>query len=146
VSGDPDPAPGGGRGVRAPAIAGFLLRAVLAALGLWLATYWVRGVRIDSATTLVAAGLLLGIMNAIVRPIAILLTLPLTLVTLGLFLLVVNAAMLGLVALALPGFTVSGFWAAFFAALIVSLTSWIGSALLGQGGRFEVHVRRRPRP
>ena len=129
---------------RPSAVAAFLFRAVLAALGLWLATYWVRGVRIDSATTLVLAGLLLGVMNAIVRPIAILLTLPFTVVTLGLFLLVVNAAMLGLVALLLPGFTVSGFWSAFFAALIVSATSWIGSMLFGQSGRFEVYVHRRP--
>ena len=77
---------------------GFVLRAVLAALGLWLATYWVRGVRIDTPATLVLAGLLLGVINAIVRPIVVVLTLPLTLLSLGLFLLVVNALMLGLTA------------------------------------------------
>ena len=122
---------------------GFVLRAVIAALGLWLATYWVSGVRIDGPATLLLAGLLLGVVNAIVRPIVILLTLPLTVVTLGLFLLVVNALMLGLVALLLPGFHVASFGAAFLAALIVSITGWIASWLVGPRGRVEVMVRRR---
>ena len=123
---------------------GFLFRAALAALGLWLATYWVRGVLIDSPSTLILAAVLLGVVNAIVRPIAVILTLPLTLVTLGFFLLVINAAMLGLVALLLPGFHISGFWAALFAALIVSVTGWVGSTLIGPKGRFEMYARRRP--
>jgi putative membrane protein len=121
---------------------GFVLRAVLAALGLWLATAWVRGVHIDDAATLVLAGLLLGVINAIVRPIIVLLTLPLTLLTLGFFLLVVNAAMLGLTALLLPGFHLGGFGAAFFAALIVGVTGWLGSWLIGPRGRVELIVRR----
>jgi hypothetical protein len=75
---------------------GFVFRAVIAALGLWLATRWIGGISIDSAATLVLAGVLLGVVNAIVRPIAVVLTFPLTLLTLGLFLLIVNAAMLGL--------------------------------------------------
>jgi putative membrane protein len=123
---------------------GFVLRAVIAALGLWLATYWVNGVRIDSPTTLVLAGLLLGVMNAVVRPIVVILTLPLTLLTLGFFLLVVNALMVLLVALLLPGFHVSGFWPAFLTALIVSVTGWIGSWLIGPRGRVELIVRRGP--
>lgn len=123
---------------------GFVLRAVLAALGLWLATYWVRGVRIDTAATLVLAGLLLGVINAIVRPIVVVLTLPLTLLTLGLFLLVVNALMLGLTAWLLPGFHLSGFSAAFFAAIIVSVTGWVGSWLIGPRGRVELIRRRGP--
>jgi len=104
----------------------------------------VRGVWIDSPTTLILAAVLLGVVNAIVRPIAVILTLPLTLVTLGFFLLVINAAMLGLVALLLPGFHISGFWAALFAALIVSVTGWVGSSLIGPRGRFEMYARRRP--
>lgn len=123
---------------------GFVLRAVIAALGLWLAADWVHGVRIDSAATLVLAGFLLGIMNAVVRPVLIILTLPLTLVTLGFFLLVVNALMVLLVALLLPGFHVSGFWPAFFTALIVSFTGWVSSWLIGPRGRVELIVRRRP--
>ncbi len=121
---------------------GFVLRAVLAALGLWLATYWVRGVRIDTPTTLMLAGLLLGVINAIVRPIVVILTLPLTLLTLGLFLLIVNALMLGLTAWLLHGFHLSGFRAAFLAAIIVSITGWIGSWLIGPRGRVEFMARR----
>jgi len=121
---------------------GFLFRAVIAALGLWLATYWLSGIRIDSPTTLVLAGILLGVVNAIVRPIAILLTLPFTVLTIGLFLLVVNAAMLGLVALILPGFYINGFWTAVLAALIVSVTGWIGSMLIGSKAKVEFYSRR----
>ena len=121
---------------------GFLFRAVIAALGLWLATRWVPGIRIDTPTTLVLAGILLGVVNAFVRPIAIVLTLPFTVLTIGLFLLVVNAAMLGLVALFLPGFHITGFWAAFLAALIVSVTGWIGSMLIGKKAKVEFYSRR----
>ena len=107
----------------------FILRVLIAALGLWLATEWVSGITVTTPTTLLLAALLLGVVNAIVRPIVVLLTLPVTLVTLGLFLLVVNAAMLGLVAAFLPGFSIAGFWPAVWAALLISLVSWLGSAL-----------------
>lgn len=107
----------------------FILRALIAALGLWLATEWVDGIAVNGPTTLILAALLLGLVNAIVRPLAILLTLPLTLITLGFFLLVVNAAMVGLVAAFLPGMTVQGFWAAFWTAILVSVVSWIGNAI-----------------
>jgi putative membrane protein len=114
-------------------MAHFILRALIAALGLWFATEWVDGLSVNSPTTLILAALLLGIVNAIVRPLAILLTLPLTLVTLGFFLLVVNAAMVGLVAAFLPGMSVQGFWAAFWTAIIVSVVSWFGNALFRPG-------------
>lgn len=123
-------------------MAGFILRGLIAALGLWLATELVKGISIDTPLTLVIAGLLLGLVNAIVRPVAVLLTLPFLIVTLGLFLLVVNAAMLGLVAALLPGFHIMGFWPAFLAAIIVSVTSWIGSGFVGSKGRVEVISRR----
>jgi putative membrane protein len=121
---------------------GFLLRVAIVALGLWLATYLLPGLHFDSPGYLLAAALLLGIVNAIVRPIAVVLTLPLTLLTLGLFLLVVNAAMLGLVALLLSGFQISGFWTALGGALIVSLTGWVASGLIGNNGKVEVMARR----
>src|SRR5262245_28404891 len=108
---------------------GFLLRAAIAALGLWLASRWLPGLSFDSNEELLSAALLLGGVNAIVRPIAFVLTLPITVVTLGLFLLVLNAAMIGLVAWITPGFRVDGFWTAFLAALIVSVVSWAGSAV-----------------
>ncbi|HSF77147.1 MAG TPA: phage holin family protein, partial [Steroidobacteraceae bacterium] len=95
----------------------FILRAAIAAVGLWLATEWIQGLSIDAPMTLVVAAVLLGIVNAFIRPLLILLTLPFTVVTLGLFLLVVNAAMLALVAALLPGMHVAGFWAAFWGAL-----------------------------
>jgi len=122
---------------------GFLLRVAIVALGLWLATQILPGLSFDRPITLLAAALLLGIVNAIVRPIAVIMTLPLTLLTLGLFLLVVNAAMLGLVALLLSGFRISGFWTAVGAALIVSITGWAASGLIGNSGKVEVITRRR---
>jgi putative membrane protein len=122
-------------------MAGFIFRAVIAALGLWLATAWVSGIYIDSAVTLLLAGALLGVVNAVVRPIAVILTFPFTIFTLGLFLLVVNAGMLGLVALFLPGFRIGGFWPALWAALIVSVTGWIGSALIGSNAKVEIYRR-----
>src|SRR6202050_2542189 len=122
---------------------GFFVRAAIVALGLWLATAWVHGVRIDSPETLILAGILLGVVNSIVRPIAILLTLPMTIVTLGLFLLVINAGMVALVAWVLPGMHVAGFWSAFWASVLVSLTSMVASWFVGPKGKVEVIVKRR---
>lgn len=114
---------------------GFVFRAVIAALGLWLATRLLGPrLQIDDATTLVLAGVLLGVVNAFVRPVAVILTFPMTVLTLGLFLLVVNAAMLGLVALVLPGFRIDGFWTAFLASIIVGITGWVGSWFIGSRG------------
>ena len=110
-------------------MARFLLRTVIAALGLWLATELIAGFAIATPGTLVLAALLLGVCNALVRPVLVILTLPITLLTLGLFLLVVNAAVLGLVALLLPGFSIAGFVPALLGSLLVTITGWIGSAL-----------------
>ena len=118
---------------------GLLLRIAIVAIGLWVASKLVPGVKITDAWTLIWAALLLGIVNAVVRPIVILLTLPLTILTLGLFLLVINAAMLGLVAWALgDGMTVAGFWSAVFGSIVVSITGWIASAFIGDRGHVEV--------
>jgi putative membrane protein len=116
---------------------GFLLRAAISALGLWLASLLLSGIRFESPAKLAIAAVLLGVINAVVRPIAFILTLPLTLLTLGLFLFVLNAAMVGLVARLVPGFTISGFWTAMGAAVIVWLVSWLGSSLIGSKGRLE---------
>jgi len=120
---------------------GFVLRALITAAGLWLATQWVAGVTMDSTATLLFAGLLLGVVNAIVRPIAFILTLPITLVTLGLFLFVLNAAMVALVAWMLPGFHLGSFRAALLTAVLVWIVGWIGSAFIGHRG-FERYARR----
>ena len=121
---------------------GFLVRLLIAALGLWLAQALIPGVDIRGAGTLLVAALLLGIVNAFVRPLLVLLTFPITIVTLGLFLWVINAAMLGLVARLLDGFTLAGFGSALLGALVVSLTSWIASWYVGPSGRFEVIIVR----
>jgi putative membrane protein len=102
---------------------GFLVRAAMAAAGVWLAAEIVPGIEARSGGTIVLAALLLGIVNGTLRPVAVLLSLPLTLLTFGLFLLVVNAAMLGFVAWLLPGLTISGFWSALAGAVVVSLVS-----------------------
>jgi putative membrane protein len=117
---------------------GFILRGLFAALGLWAASEIFSGIDIDTAITLILAGLLLGVVNAVVRPIALVLSLPALLFTLGLFLLVVNAAMLGLVALLLPGFHISGFWTAVGASIVVSLVSGMASWFIGSRGRVEI--------
>ena len=122
---------------------GFILRACITAIGLWVATRLIDGIRIDDPWTLVFAGVLLGVVNAIVRPIAIILTLPLTILSLGLFLLVINTAMVGLVAAMLPGFHIfGGFWSAFRTACVVWVTGWLGSSLIGPRGKIDVFVRR----
>jgi len=122
---------------------GFLLRAAITALGLWVASEIFAGLVFDSTSKLLVAAILLGIVNAIVRPLAFILTLPITVVTLGLFLLVLNAGMVALVAWIVPGFTISGFWTAVGAALIVSLVSWAASSVIGSNGRVEVFTTRR---
>lgn len=109
-------------------------------LGLFLASQIVPGVSIEGAVSFIVAALLLGVVNAVVRPVAFLLTLPLTIVTLGLFIFVLNAAMFGLVAAMLKNFEVSGFWAAIFGAIIVSITSTVASWYIGPDGRYEVLV------
>jgi putative membrane protein len=119
---------------------GFLVRLLITALGLWLASVLVPGVSISGTWTLIFAALWLGIINAVIRPIALVLTFPFTLITLGLFILVVNAAMFALVAALLDGFRLSGFGAALMGAIVVSITSWLASAFIGPRGRYEVMV------
>lgn len=117
---------------------GFLVRTLITAIGLWFADILVPGIVITTPLTLIIAALLMGFINAFVRPLVIILTLPVTLLTLGLFLLIVNAALFGLVAWFLDGFQVSGFLAATFGWIIVSLTAMFASWFIGPDGRYEV--------
>ena len=119
---------------------GIVLRTLIIMLGLYLASALVPGVSISGAWTFIFAAVLLGVVNAVVRPVAFVLTLPLTLVTLGLFLFVLNAGMFALVAAMLDNFIVSGFWSAMFGAIIVSITSTIASWYIGPDGRVDVIV------
>jgi putative membrane protein len=123
-------------------VIGFLIRLAISAFGLWLADKLLGGIRIDDTGTLVVAALLYGIVNAVVRPLAVAFTFPITILTLGLFLLVVNAAMFGLVAALLDGFHVASFGAALLGSIVVGLTSWVASWYVGPKGRFEVLVVR----
>jgi putative membrane protein len=121
---------------------GIILRTLITMLGLFLASSLIPGVTISGTGTFILAALLLGLVNAVIRPIAFLMTLPLTLLTLGLFLFVINAAMFGLVAAMLDGFFVSGFWAAVFGSIVVSITATVASWYVGPDGRVEVYVIR----
>jgi putative membrane protein len=114
---------------------GLILRFLFGVAGLWVAAHVVHGISYRNTISLLEAALLLGVINAVVRPILVILTLPLTLITFGLFLLVINALTLKLVTLFLHGFHVNGFWPAVGGALIVSVCSWIGQVLLDERRR-----------
>ena len=123
------------------AILQFCLRATFAAVGLWVASVLLNGLHFADAQTLIMAALLLGIINAVVKPLVLILTLPITIVTLGFFLLVINAGMLGLVASLLDGFRIDSFWTAVGGSIIVSICSGIAAALVG-GVKIRVDVKR----
>ena len=110
----------------------FLLHWAVTSLSLWVASYVFTGLRFSNTGALVVSALLLGFANAILRPLLVLLTLPLTMLTLGLFLLVINALMIMLVSALVRGFTVSGFWTAFFAAIFISVLSFLIGLFLGE--------------
>lgn len=104
-------------------LTGFLIQWGITALALWVASLVFNGVRFASTSSLIVSALLLGFVNAVLWPLLVVLTLPLTMLTLGLFLLVINALLLQLVAKLVRGFTISGFWTAFFASLFISVFS-----------------------
>lgn len=122
---------------------GYVLRTIITAAGLAVAAWLIPGIRFSGPGTLVLAAFLMGVVNGFVRPIAVVLTLPVTIVTFGLFLLVINAAMFGLVAWLLEGFVVGGFWAALGGWLIVSAVGWLVSWCIGPDGRYQVIVIER---
>lgn len=111
-------------------LAKLLVRAIFGALGLWVASKLVAGVTFDSLTALIIAACVLGVVNAIVRPVIVVLTLPLTIVTLGLFLLIVNAAMIWLTSVLVPGFHLHGVIAGVLAAIITGISAWIGGMVI----------------
>ena len=104
-------------------LTGFFLHWGVTALSLWLASLMFKGLKFDSTGALVGSALLLGLANAIVKPLLILLTFPLTLITFGLFILVINALMVLLVARLVKGFRVASFWTALWASLLISVLS-----------------------
>jgi len=110
----------------------FLAHWGVTALALWLTSFIFHGISCSRQKSLLISALLLGLVNAVIRPIVIILTIPLTLVTFGLFLLVINAVMMMLVSALVPGFRISGFWTAFFASIVVTLISiFVGMVIFG---------------
>jgi len=131
----------GNRGEKA--MPGILIRWLITTLAILMVPYLVSGVKVEGFGAALAAAAILGILNALVRPILILLTLPLTILTLGIFILIINALLFQLVGSIVSGIQVASFWSAFFASIIVSLVSWIlNSAVSGGGGERTVIVRR----
>ena len=116
---------------------GFFVRLLITALGLWVADQLLPGIAFDGTGALIVSALVLGVVNAVIRPILLILTLPLTVLTLGFFILIVNGISLALVAALVPGFHIAGLWSATIGAIIVSLTSWAASAFVGGSGRIE---------
>lgn len=123
---------------------GFVIRGLVTALGLWVASALLPGVHSNGFLSLLGAGLLLGIVNAIVRPILVILTLPITIFTLGLFLLVVNALMVLLVSKMMHGFSVDSLWWAMLTAIIVTIVGWGANAFVGPRGFERYTSGRRP--
>jgi putative membrane protein len=114
----------------------FLLSAVLNTVAVLLAARLFPGVHVASPTTALLAGIVLGVINATIKPVLLVLTLPFTVLTLGLFIFLVNAVCLALVAWVVPGFEVHGFWTAVFGSVFISLVSWILSGLIVDRRRY----------
>src|SRR5262245_14737807 len=115
---------------------GFLVRLVLHALSLIVIAYVVPGIEVTLLAAIIAA-LILGIINAVIRPLLVILTLPVTVISLGLFLLVINAALFGLAALLVPGFQVHTFTAAVIGSVLYWLASWAIHYVFKHGGKQE---------
>jgi putative membrane protein len=122
---------------------GLVIRWLVSAVALYLTSLIVDGVEIDGVIPLLFAAVTIGILNAVVRPIILLLTLPLNIVTLGLFTLVVNAFMLWMASKVVIGFVVTGFWAALGGWLLMSFFTFLINLLIGETGRIEVVTMRR---
>jgi putative membrane protein len=124
---------------------GLLIRWVINAGALILVSQVIKGIEVDSIFAAFVAAAVLGVMNAVLRPILLLVTLPITILTLGLFALVINGFMLYIAGSVVEGFHVYGFWSSVFGALFLSVISWIANAFINDRGRIEyieVHTRR----
>jgi putative membrane protein len=117
----------------------FVIRWLVTTIAVLVAAHLIPGVSYDGWGALLGASLLLGIINAFVRPILLLLSLPWIIITMGLFIFVINALLLLLVSKIVPAFQVAGFWSAFFGAIIISLVSWILSSFF-RGSDGKIHV------
>jgi putative membrane protein len=125
---------------------GLVLRWLVSAAALYLTSRIVHGIRVDGLAPLLFAALTIGVLNALVRPVIVLLTLPITVLTLGLFVLVINAGMLWLASKLVAGFHVAGFWSAFGGWLLMSFFTFLINLLIGESGRIEVMTVRQAGP
>jgi putative membrane protein len=121
-------------------VADFIAHWVVTALSLWLASFIFHGIRFENRSSLFVSALLLGLANAVIRPVVILLTIPLTIVTFGFFLLVINALMMLMVSTMVKGFKVSGFWTAFFASIFISILSFIVGLFIFQSSGNPIEI------
>ena len=122
---------------------GLVIRWILTAVALWLTSLIVKGIQVESVWALFVAAVVLGIFNALLRPLVLLLTLPINLVTLGLFTFVINGAMLKLTSEVVRGFSVTGFWSAVFGAFLLSIISFALNLFISDTGQVEyLYVER----
>ena len=124
---------------------GFVIRLFVNALALLIVSTVIPGIELRGVLPALSAAFFLGLVNAILRPVIVLLTLPLTILTLGLFIPVINAFLLKLVSLMIQGFEVHGFWSAVFGAILLSLVSGLLNLFINDHGRVEVVVHRQRR-
>ncbi len=125
---------------------GLLIRWGLNAFALWLVDQLVAGIHVGGAAPLFFAALVLGVLNAILRPLLLILTLPINFLTLGLFTLIINGAMLKLAAAAVRGFTIEGFWSAVLGAVLLSIISFFLNLFIADSGRIQYISIERRRP
>jgi putative membrane protein len=116
---------------------GFLIRWLILTVAIIVASYLLEGIHISGFFSAFFAAATLGILNALFRPILILLTLPINILTLGLFTFIINALMLKMASGIIPGFEVYGFWTAVFGSLIISVVSWLLNSFISDRGRVE---------
>ncbi len=121
---------------------GFLIRSLLTMVAVLATAHIIPGISVDGWLSALGAAIVLGILNAILRPLLLLLSLPFIIITFGLFVFVINALLLGLASWLVPGFHVAGFWSAVFGSLVISIISGILNFLVGGSGRVEVVTRR----
>ncbi|MFO7962715.1 MAG: phage holin family protein [Desulfobacterales bacterium] len=116
---------------------GLFIRWIILTVAILVTSLLLDGIRVSGFLSAVFTAALLGILNAFFRPVLILLTLPITILTMGLFMFVINAVLLMMASGAVPGFEVNGFWSAVFGSIIIGLISWILNLLINQHGRIE---------
>jgi len=114
---------------------GIVIRWLILTAAIMLTSYILSGIKVDNILSALAAAAILGILNAIFKPMLILLTLPINILTLGLFTFVINGLLLMMASCTISGFKVSGFWSAFFGSIIISLVSWMLSSFVTERGR-----------